>query len=291
MEPPFRRLFLPLCVMKQGECIGVFDSGYGGLTILKEIIRELPQYDYIYLGDNARTPYGARSFEAVYHYTGEAVRKLFEMGCRLVILACNTASAKALRTIQQVDLPQLDPQKRVLGVIRPSVEALAEFSENGHIGILATRGTVVSGSYPIEIEKLFGTEMFHITQLACPMWVPLVENNELSGAGAEYFVRKYLDELFAVDPLLDTIVLACTHYPLLRPLISRMVPEHVRIIGQGHIVADSLKDYLQRHAEMECHLSKGGKVNYYTTDKAEIFEQVGSVFMDRKIKCEHIQIC
>lgn len=277
--------------MKQGECIGVFDSGYGGLTILKEIIRELPQYDYIYLGDNARAPYGSRSFEAVYHYTGEAVRKLFEMGCRLVILACNTASAKALRTIQQVDLPLIDAHKRVLGVIRPSVEALADYSENGHIGILATRGTVASGSYPIEIEKLFGKEKFHITQLACPMWVPLVENNELSGEGAEYFVRKYLNELFTADPLLDTIVLACTHYPLLRPLIRQMVPEHVRIIGQGHIVADSLKDYLLRHPEMETCLSKGESVSYYTTDKAEIFERTGGVFMGEKIICRHVQIC
>ena len=277
--------------MKQGECIGVFDSGYGGLTILKEIVQVLPQYDYIYLGDNARAPYGSRSFEAVYHYTGEAVRKLFEMGCRLVILACNTASAKALRTIQQVDLPLIDSHKRVLGVIRPSVEALAEYSENGHIGILATRGTVVSGSYPIEIEKLFGKDKFHITQLACPMWVPLVENNELSGEGAEYFVRKYLDELFAADPLLDTIILACTHYPLLRPLIKQMVPEHVRIIGQGHIVADSLRDYLFRHPEMEMYLSKGESISYYTTDKADIFEQTGSVFMGEKIKCRHVQIC
>lgn len=237
----------------------MFDSGYGGLTILKEIVRELPAYDYVYLGDNARAPYGARSFDAVYHYTGEAVRKLFAMGCRLVILACNTASAKALRSIQQVDLPVIAPDKRVLGVIRPSVEALEAYSRNGHIGILATRGTVVSESYPMEIEKLYGGGRFHITQLACPMWVALVENNELSGVGAEYFVRKYLDELFASDPVIDTIVLACTHYPLLRPLIERFVPAGVRIVGQGHIVADSLKDYLLRHPEIEGRLSQGGK--------------------------------
>ena len=271
--------------------IGVFDSGYGGLTILKEIIRALPQYNYIYLGDNARTPYGSRSFEAVYHYTGEAVRKLFDMGAQLVILACNTASAKALRSIQQIDLPVLAPERRVLGVIRPSVEALADYSKNGHVGILATRGTVASASYPLEIEKLYGKRRFRITQLACPMWVPLVENNELEGAGAEYFVRKYLQELFAIDPEIDTIILACTHYPLLRHLIEKEVARHVKIVGQGHIVADSLKDYLRRHPEMDLRLAKEGKVSYYTTDKAELFEQIAGIFMEQKIKCEYVQIC
>lgn len=270
------------------ETIGVFDSGYGGLTILKEILKVLPQYNYIYLGDNARTPYGTRSFEVVYHYTREAVQKLFDMGCRLVILACNTASAKALRTIQQVDLPLWDAQRRVLGVIRPSVEALEQYTQNGHIGILATRGTVASCSYPMEIEKLYGAGRFHITQLACSMWVPLVENNELTGEGAEYFVEKYIRELFARDPEIDTVILACTHYPLLLPLIRRFVPQRVKIIGQGHIVAESLADYFCRHPEMESRLGKQGKVTYYTTDKAEVFEQMAEIFMERKIKSDSI---
>lgn len=290
------RYFCPVNIMggmsmPAGEYIGVFDSGYGGLTILKEIVKTLPRYHYIYLGDNARTPYGARSFEVVYQYTREAVTRLFDMGCRMVILACNTASAKALRTIQQVDLPVLAPEKRVLGVIRPSVEALAGHSRNGHIGILATRGTVASESYPMEIEKLYGPDRFRITQLACPMWVPLVENGELTGEGAEFFVRKYLDRLFELDSDIDTIVLGCTHYPLLRPLIARFVPSHVQIIGQGHIVADSLADYLLRHPEMEGKLERGGGVSYYTTDKAELFERVAAIFMGHEIACSSIQIC
>ena len=270
--------------------IGVFDSGYGGLTILKEIIRALPQYNYIYLGDNARTPYGSRSFEAVYHYTGEAVRKLFDMGAQLVILACNTASAKALRSIQQIDLPVLAPERRVLGVIRPSVEALADYSRNGHVGILATRGTVASASYPLEIEKLYGKGRFHITQLACPMWVPLVENNELEGAGAEYFVRKYLQELFAIDPEIDTIILACTHYPLLRRLIEKEVARHVKIVGQGHIVADSLKDYLRRHPEMARKLTTGGTRRFLTTESAEKFSEAASIFLRHPVEAESIRL-
>lgn len=275
----------------QGESIGVFDSGYGGLTILKEIVKVLPQYNYVYLGDNARTPYGTRSFEVVYQYTEEAVRKLFDMGCRLVILACNTASAKALRTIQQVDLPHWDPTKRVLGVIRPSVEALARYSVNGHIGILATRGTVASNSYPMEIEKLYGQDRFRITQLACPMWVPLVENNEVTGEGAEYFVRKYLGQLFTMDADIDTIILGCTHYPLLRALIARNVPPCVKIIGQGYIVADSLVDYLDRHPELEKRLGRDNKLSYYTTDKVELFEHMAGIFMGEEIECNHLQIC
>ncbi|MDE6451402.1 MAG: glutamate racemase [Odoribacter sp.] len=277
--------------MPRGEYIGIFDSGYGGLTILKEIVKVLPQYSYIYLGDNARAPYGTRSFEVVYQYTREAVNRLFSMGCRMVILACNTASAKALRTIQQVDLPVLAPEKRVLGVIRPSVEALSGYSLNGHIGILATRGTVASESYPMEIEKLYGPTRFRITQLACPMWVPLVENNELSGAGTEFFIRKYLNRLFELDPDIDTIVLGCTHYPLLRPLIARFVPSHVKIIGQGHIVADSLADYLLRHPEMEEKLDRGKSVSYYTTDKADLFERMAAIFMGHQIACASVQIC
>ena len=276
--------------MRPGENIGVFDSFYGGLTILKEIVRVLPQYNYIYLGDNARAPYGTRSFEMVYRYTGEAVKKLFELGCRLVILACNTASAKALRTIQQVDLPEWDPEKRVLGVIRPSVEALGQYSRNGHVGILATRGTVNSLSYPMELEKLYGKQRFKITQLACPMWVPLVENNELEGEGTIYFIRKYVQELLTADPKIDTVVLACTHYPLLRPLIVRCMPPQVQVIGQGHIVADSLGDYLKRHPELEERLGTEGRVTYYTTDEAEWFERMGGIFMGEKIKCTRLVI-
>ncbi len=257
---------------------------------MKEIVRVLPGYDYLYLGDNARTPYGTRSFDVVYHYTNEAVRKLFSLGCPLVILACNTASAKALRTIQQTDLPLIDSGKRVLGVIRPSVEALAAYSRNGHVGILATRGTVASESYPLEIEKLYGPGGFHITQKACPMWVPLVENNELSGAGTEYFVKKYIDELFQSDPLIDAVVLGCTHYPLLGELIRRYVPQGVKIIEQGHIVADSLKDYLKRHGDMEAVLSKQRSVRYLTTEQPELFAPMAGLFMGEKVEAEHVSL-
>lgn len=276
--------------MVSGESIGVFDSGYGGLTILKEIIQVLPDYNYVYLGDNARAPYGPRSFEVVYRYTEEAVSRLFDMGCRLVILACNTASAKALRSVQQVDLPRLDPTKRVLGVIRPSVEALGQYSRNGHIGILATRGTVVSQSYPMEIEKLYGQGLLQVTQLACPMWVSLVENNELSGEGAEFFVRQYIRELLAQDPQIDTVILACTHYPLLRPLIARFMPAHIRIISQGPIVADSLADYLKRHPEIDEKLEKSGKISYYTTDSTELFERMAGLFLGQEIRCKQLTI-
>ena len=277
--------------MSTQESIGVFDSGYGGLTILKEIVRRLPDYDYIYLGDNARAPYGSRSFEVVYEYTREAVHKLFEKGCRLVILACNTASAKALRSIQQEDLPRWDPTRRGLGVIRPSIEALENYSLNGHVGILATRGTVASESYPLEVEKLYGKEKFHITQLACPMWVPLVENNELDGEGAVYFVQKYMQELWKTDPRIDTIVLGCTHYPLLRPLIERFVPAGVKIIGQGQIVADSLADYLQRHREMDACLSKEGGRTYLTSEKTELFDRMAELFLGEKITSQRIFMC
>lgn len=268
--------------------IGVFDSGYGGLTILKEIVKTLPDYNYIYLGDNARSPYGNRSFEVVYQYCREAVGKLFSMGCELVILACNTASAKALRTIQQKDLPTWNPEKRVLGVIRPSVEALARYSSNGHIGILATSGTVASGSYPLEIEKLYGSGTFHITQLACPMWVPLVENNELSGAGVEFFVRKYVQELLEMDTDIDTVILACTHYPLLKPLIARYLPGRVNLICQGNIVAESLDMYLNRHIRMKERLGRGGEIAYFTTDHPLLFERMAGNFMESKITAESI---
>lgn len=276
--------------MIRKETIGIFDSGYGGLTILREIVKTLPQYDYIYLGDNARAPYGTRSFDVVYQYTNEAVRKLFDMGCRLVILACNTASAKALRSIQQIDLPLLEPGKRVLGVIRPSVEALAAYSRNGHIGILATKGTVASGSYPLEIEKLYGEGKFRITQLACPMWVPLVENNELEGIGTEYFVQKYIDELLSMDSEIDTVILGCTHYPLLRPVIARYMPERIKIIEQGSIIAESLADYLKRHTEMEECLSRNATMRYYTTENTGLFNQMAGKFLEQTIEAAHISL-
>lgn len=270
--------------------IGVFDSGYGGLTILKDIIRVMPEYDYIYLGDNARTPYGTRSFDVVYKYTQEAVLKLFDMGCRLVILACNTASAKALRTIQQVDLPLLDPGKRVLGVIRPSAEAVADYTRNGHIGILATTGTVASESYLLEISKIHSEKGFHVTQQACPMWVPLVENNEIDSPGAAFFVQKYINQLMQADSEIDTIVLACTHYPLLRDVIDNNVPPGVRVIQQGEIVARSLKDYLRRHPEMECTLSRNGQVCFFTTEKGGMFDKMAAMFMQAEVVSRHVEI-
>lgn len=270
--------------------IGLFDSGYGGLTILKEIRAALPQYDYVYLGDNARTPYGTRSFEVVYRYTRQAVKKLFEWGCPLVVLACNTASAKALRTIQQVDLPCWDPSRRVLGVIRPSVEALADYSRNRHIGILATKGTVASESYPLEIEKLYGRGYFRTTQIACPMWVPLVENNELEGEGTAYFVKKYAAELFMADPEIDTIILGCTHYPLLRELIAQNMPPDVTLIEQGPIVADRLKDYLLRHPDLEKRMEENGKIRYLTTEKTGLFDRMAGMFMGENLTSEQVEL-
>ncbi len=268
--------------------IGVFDSGYGGLSILKEIVKTLPENDYIYLGDNARSPYGTRSFETVYHYTLEAVTKLFSMGCHLVILACNTASAKALRTIQQNDLPRIDSTKRVLGVIRPSVEAIYQFTKNKHVGILGTNGTVTSDSYPLEIKKLF-PEIITI-QEACPMWVPLVENNEYESDGADYFVEKNIQNLLHKDSLIDTIILGCTHYPLMINKIRTHTPETIKIISQGEIVAESLKDYLKRHPEMDAQCSRNAQRHFYTTDTVELFEKQASIFFGEKIKGEHLDI-
>ncbi len=256
--------------------IGVFDSGYGGLTILRELRKTLPEYDYLYLGDNARAPYGSRSFEIIYRYTLEAVKELFARGCPLVILACNTASAKALRTIQQRDLPLMDPTRRVLGVIRPTVEILDGISETGHIGVLGTPGTVASESYVIETYKLFPS--MSVAQQACPLWVPIVENSEADGDGADYFVKKYIDELMAKDPEIDTFVLACTHYPLLIDKIRRYAPAGVRILEQGHLVAESLKDYLRRHPEMECRLSKGGGAEFLTSENPDKFDALASMF-------------
>lgn len=273
---------------KQGA-IGVFDSGYGGLTILEGIRKSLPQYDFIYLGDNARAPYGVRSFEIVYRFTLEAVQYLFAQGCPLVILGCNTASAKALRTIQQNDLPVSDdPTRRVLGVIRPTVERLGEVTKNGHIGIFGTPGTIASQSYNIEIAKLYPG--FITTGHACPMWVPLVENRESMNDGADYFVKQEIDRLFNADPLIDTVILGCTHYPLLLGKIKKYLPEGVNLILQGEITGMSLADYLQRHPEMEQRLTKGGTCRYLSTESADRFNTMASVFLNQPIHASHITL-
>ncbi len=268
--------------------IGVFDSGYGGLTILEEFRRKLPQYDYLYLGDNARTPYGNRSFELVNQFTLEAVQYLFSQGCRLIILACNTASAKALRNIQQHYLPGLEHNSRVLGVLRPTVEALGILTKSGHVGLVGTQGTVQSGSYPIEIHKLFPD--IQLESEACPIWVPLVEYGEYDSPGASYFVKKHLDRLFGRDPLIDTLVLACTHYPLLINQIRRHSPPGVRIVTQGKLVAESLSDYLQRHPEIEELCSKGGSCRYLTTEAEEKFQEMASVFTHSSIHVQQVHL-
>lgn len=266
--------------------IGVFDSGYGGLTVLKELVARLPQYDYTYLGDNARSPYGTRSFETVYHYTLECVQWLFRQGCPLVILACNTASAKALRTIQQNDLPRMAPDNRVLGVIRPTTEVVGKFTRTGKIGILATRGTVSSNSYPIEIGKFYPEVT--VFQQACPLWVPLVENNEHDKPGADWFVKEYMDQLREQSSGIDTVLLACTHYPLMRDKIARHLPQGSQLIVQGEIVAESLADYLQRHPEIENRCSKNGHLRFFTTDSTEDFDAHASIFYGKPLQSEHI---
>ena len=268
--------------------IGVFDSGYGGLTILKAIRELLPQYDYAYLGDNARAPYGTRSFDIVYQFTRQAVLKLFEMGCQLVILGCNTASAKALRSIQQNDLPKIDPQRRVLGVIRPTAEIVGKLTQTKHIGILATPGTTKSNSYNIEINKLWPE--LDVTGVACPLWVPIVENNEATGAGADYFVKKRIDHILWLDPDIDTLILGCTHYPILMPKIKQYVPEGIKIVSQGEYVAESLKDYLTRHTEIDARCTKNGTAHYYTTENAEKFKEVARIFVTNDIEVEHIDL-
>ena len=268
--------------------IGVFDSGYGGLTILKEIRQLLPQYDYIYLGDNARAPYGPRSFEVVYRFTLEAVRYLFSQGCQLVILACNTASAEALRTIQQNDLPKIDPTRRVLGVIRPTVERLGELSHSGNIGVLGTKGTVRSQSYDMEIAKLYPS--FTTTSQACPMWVPLVENHEATSPGADYFIDKYISALLSQNRQIDTILLACTHFPILYPKIRQRVNEAINVVCQGEIVAESLADYLKRHPEMETRCSKGGTCRYLTTENPQSFSSLARIFLDQPVEVSHIDL-
>ena len=268
--------------------IGVFDSGYGGLTILSKIREALPEYDYIYLGDNARTPYGTRSFEIVYEFTLQAVNKLFEMGCHLVILACNTASAKALRTIQMNDLPNIDPDRRVLGVIRPTAECIGSMTQTRHVGILATAGTIKSESYPLEVHKLF--EDIKVSGEACPMWVPLVENNEANGEGADFFIRKYIDNLLAKDRHIDTLVLGCTHYPILLPKIQKFIPQGVKVVAQGEYVATSLKDYLHRHPEMDMKCTREGKCRFYTTEAEDKFIESASMFLNENITVQRITL-
>lgn len=268
--------------------IGVFDSGYGGLTILHGIRQLLPEYDYVYLGDNARAPYGTRSFDVVYEFTRQAVIKLFEMGCHLVILGCNTASAKALRTIQQHDLPSLDSNRRVLGVIRPTAEVIGSLTKNRHVGLLATEGTVKSESYQLEIQKFFPD--IQVSGIACPFWVPLVEYNEADSPGADYFVKKRLDALAQKDPLIDTIILGCTHYPLLMPKIEKYKRPGVRIVAQGEYVANSLRDYLKRHPEMNKKCTKAGTCQYFTTENPMRFQEQAQVFLHQKIQVNHVDL-
>lgn len=268
--------------------IGVFDSGYGGLTILSKIREILPEYDYIYLGDNARAPYGTRSFEVVYAFTLQAVTRLFEMGCHLVILACNTASAKALRSIQINDLPHLDSARRVLGVIHPTVECIGNITRSRHVGVLATSGTIKSESYPLEIRKLFPD--IKVSGEACPLWVSLVENNEAQGDGTDYFIRKYINELLAKDREIDTAILGCTHYPILLPKIQQYMPAGITIVSQGQLVADSLKDYLHRHPEIDIKCTRGGKCTYYTTEAEEKFIESASIFLNEAITVRRIEL-
>ncbi len=274
--------------MAQTQPIGVFDSGYGGLTVLKDIISKQPQYDYLYLGDNARAPYGNRSFDTVYRYTLECVQWFFNQGCQLVVLACNTASAKALRSIQQNDLPVIAPGKRVLGVIRPTTEIIGTFTKTNQVGILATSGTVASGSYPIEIEKFF--PQITVYQEACPMWVPLVENNEYNAPGADYFIKKHLAQIFSKSAQIDTLLMACTHYPLLQHKIEQFLPKGVTLLSQGQIVADSLAAYLQRHTEIEQLCSKNGHRTFFTTDSTTDFDNHASTFFGAAVQSKHLDL-
>ena len=267
---------------KEAGPIGIFDSGYGGLTIYNEIKKLLPDYDYIYLGDNARTTYGTRSFNTVYEFTRQAVRYLFEQGCQLVILACNTASAKALRSIQQLDLPLLDPNRRVLGIIRPTVESIGEVTKSRHVGVLATEGTIKSLSYPLEIRKLFPD--IEVTGEACPIWVPLVETNEFASDGADFFIKRHIENLLARDSMIDTIILGCTHYPILLDKIRKYVPKGISIMTQGSAVASSLKDYLSRHPEMDSLCTKGGSSTFFTTESEGKFGNQASLFLNQQIE-------
>ena len=283
--------------------IGIFDSGYGGLTILHGIRQLLPQYDYLYLGDNARAPYGPRSFDVVYEFTRQAVARLFDMGCPLVILACNTASAKALRTIQQHDLPLMDggqtrgdggqtqesaPTRRVLGIIRPTAEVIGSLTQTRHVGVLATEGTIKSESYDMEIHKLHPD--IEVTGVACPLWVPLVEYNEADSPGADYFVKKRIDQLMRQDPLIDAVILGCTHYPLLLPKILKYMPSGVRVVPQGEYVAVSLRDYLSRHTDLAHRCSKGASVRYLTTENPQRFSQQAQLFLHEQVHVENISL-
>lgn len=268
--------------------IGIFDSGYGGLTILHGIRQLLPKYDYLYLGDNARAPYGARSFDVVYEFTRQAVLKLFESGCHLVILGCNTASAKALRTIQQHDLPKWDPERRVLGVIRPTAEVIGSLTRSRHVGVLATEGTIKSGSYKLEIQKLHPD--IQVSGVACPFWVPLVEYNEADSPGADYFVKKRIDEIMRKDPLIDCIILGCTHYPLLMPKILKYLPDGVRVVPQGEYVADSLASYFQRNTTIEQLCTKGHTVRYLTTENPDKFREQAQIFLHEPIEVENVTL-
>lgn len=277
-----------MSITKKAAPIGVFDSGYGGLTVLRELVKTLPEYDYLYLGDNARTPYGTRSYETVYKFTLECVRYLFDAGCQLVILACNTASAKALRTIQQHDLPVLDPERRVLGVIRPSAETVGAITRTNTVGVLGTTGTVNSESYVIEIKKLF--PQIDVFQEACPMWVPLVENGQYDSGGADYFVQENIQHLLAQNPAIDTVILGCTHYPLLLPKIRQFLPEHIRVLSQGEIVAHSLQDYLQRHPEINDKCSRNGQRTFLTTDNVDIFDQHAAIFFGDKLQSTQVSV-
>lgn len=278
------RIVLP---QDQGP-IGIFDSGYGGLTILKHIRAVMPEYDFMYLGDNARTPYGTRSFQVVYEFTLQCVTKLFEMGCPLVILACNTASAKALRTIQQIDLPRLDATRRVLGIIRPTVESIGELTKTRHVGLLATPGTVKSLSYPLEINKLYPD--IKVTGESCPIWVPLVESGESQSEGADFFVRRHVESLLSKDSLIDTIILGCTHYPLLLDKIRKYVPEGIRIVSQGEYVSSSLKQYMERHPEMDARCTKGSSCRYYTTESVDTFLPNASIFLNSVVDADSISL-
>lgn len=277
-----------LQLSKSAGPIGIFDSGYGGLTIYDEIQKLLPQYDYIYLGDNARTPYGTRSFDVVYEFTRQAVRYLFQQGCQLVILACNTASAKALRTIQQVDIPLLDPNRRVLGIIRPTVECIGDATKSRHVGVLATEGTIKSHSYPLEIRKLFPD--IEVTGEACPMWVPLVETNEYASDGADYFVKRHVDRLLERDPEIDAIILGCTHYPILLDKIRKYTPESVNLITQGAAVASSLRRYLENHPNMEALCTKGGTTLFCTTEADGKFGDQASLFLNQQIDVKTVTL-
>lgn len=268
--------------------IGVFDSGYGGLTILHGIRQLLPDYDFIYLGDNARAPYGSRSFDVVYQFTREAVLKLFEMGCQLVVLGCNTASAKALRSIQQRDLNEWDPERRVLGVIRPTAEVIGTLTKSRHVGLLATEGTVRSQSYNLEIKKLWPD--IKVTGVACPLWVPIIENNEADSPGADYFVKKRLDHLMRLDADIDTVILGCTHYPILMPKILKHIKTGVRIVPQSEYVAESLNKYLERHPEMDAKLTKNGSCQYYTTENADKFKENARIFLPSDIFVRHLDL-